>query len=82
MVNLDQESKPGIDLPAIALTETTGFARRLSRSLAGLLTLFLLALTLTPWQQNVSGVGRVIAYAPLERQQTLQAPVEGRVVHW
>jgi len=82
MANLDKESKPGIDLPAIALTETTGFARRLSRSLAGLLILFLLALTLTPWQQNVSGVGRVIAYAPLERQQTLQAPVEGRVVHW
>lgn len=75
-------SEASIALPAIALTETTGFARRLARSLAGLLTLFLLSLTLTPWQQNITGMGRVVAYAPLERQQTLQATVEGRVVKW
>lgn len=82
MAHPDTESKAGIELPAIALTETTGFARRLARSLTGILTLFLLSLTLTPWQQNITGIGRVVAYAPLERQQTLQAPVEGRVVHW
>lgn len=82
MANQDGKSASGIHLPAIALTETTGFARRLARSLAALLVLFLLALTLTPWQQNITGMGRVVAYTPLERQQTLQAPVEGRVVHW
>ena len=76
------DSEAGINLPAIALTETTGFARRLAGSLTGILTLFLLSLTLTPWQQNITGVGRVVAFAPLERQQTLQAPVEGRVVQW
>jgi membrane fusion protein, adhesin transport system len=35
-----------------------------------------------PWQQNVRGDGRVIAYAPLERQQAIEAPVPGRIVEW
>lgn len=69
-------------LPALALTETTGLARRLARSLAVLFVLLLIGLSLTPWQQNITGMGRVVAYAPLERQQTLAAPVEGRVLHW
>jgi membrane fusion protein, adhesin transport system len=40
------------------------------------------ALGFTPWQQSVRGGGRVIAYAPLERQQTLEAPIAGRIVEW
>ncbi|MFO0637446.1 MAG: HlyD family efflux transporter periplasmic adaptor subunit [Nannocystaceae bacterium] len=41
-----------------------------------------IALAVTPWQQSVRGQGRVIAYAPLERQQTLEAPIAGRIVEW
>lgn len=41
-----------------------------------------IVLALTPWQQSVRGKGRVIAYAPLERQQEIEAPIDGRVVHW
>lgn len=37
---------------------------------------------LAPWQQSATGDGRVIAFAPLERQQTIEAPVDGRVVRW
>jgi multidrug efflux pump subunit AcrA (membrane-fusion protein) len=40
------------------------------------------ALLLTPWQQNISGIGRVSAFAPLERQQAIEAPVSGRIVQW
>lgn len=50
----------------------------LSISFVGLL----LALFFAPWVQTASATGRVIAYAPVERQQTLQSPVEGRIVHW
>lgn len=32
-----------------------------------------------PWQQSVSGTGRVVAYDPLERMVTLQSPLAGRV---
>jgi multidrug resistance efflux pump len=41
-----------------------------------------LAMIFLPWQQNAQGAGRVIAYAPVERQQTVDAPVDGRVVKW
>jgi multidrug resistance efflux pump len=50
-----------------------------------LLVLFLLLLTfvaLSPWQQNLPGAGRVIALTPVERQQNVEAPVDGRVVKW
>lgn len=78
----DLNRSHSLNLPALKLTETAPLARRLARSLVGLFLLLLLFLGFTPWQQNVTGMGRVVAYAPLERQQTVQAPVEGRVVNW
>lgn len=39
-------------------------------------------LSVTPWQQSVRGGGRVIAYAPLDRQQAVEAPIDGRVADW
>lgn len=39
-------------------------------------------LLFVPWQQNFKGVGRVIAFAPLERPQPIDAPIAGRVVKW
>ncbi len=35
-----------------------------------------------PWQQTTFGMGRVVAYAPLDRQQFIEAPIEGRVANW
>lgn len=82
MARHDSGYDDGLLLPALGLTETTGFARFLARSLIGIFVLLLIALGLTPWQQNITGKGRVVAFAPIERQQTIQAPVEGRVLHW
>ena len=42
----------------------------------------LVFVALVPWQQNVAGSGVFSAYAPLDRRQTIQAPVSGRVVSW
>lgn len=39
-------------------------------------------LVVTPWQQSVRGGGRVIAYAPLDRQQVVEAPIDGLVADW
>ncbi len=39
-------------------------------------------LAFVPWQQNVVGSGRVIAFAPLDRQQSIEAPIDGRIVTW
>ncbi|AFM10927.1 biotin/lipoyl-binding protein [Turneriella parva] len=43
------------------------------------LMLFVLFL---PWQQTSYGEGRVVAFSPTDRQQTIEAPVAGRIVHW
>lgn len=69
-------------LPALQRAETPAWASLLARWLALLLLLLLFALGFTPWQQNVRGIGRVVAYAPVERQQTVGAPVEGRLQRW
>lgn len=41
-----------------------------------------MALTLLPWQQSAVGKGRVIAYAPHERQQEISAPITARIKQW
>ncbi|QDU28691.1 hypothetical protein ETAA8_37950 [Anatilimnocola aggregata] len=57
-----------------------------ARALAVLLLLALVAsifaMLLLPWQQTSRGAGRVIAYHPTERPQTVEAPVYGRVARW
>ena len=55
---------------------------RLARNLLILLGVLIVLLIVTPWQQTIPGAGRVIAFKPEDRQQTVEAPVEGRVVTW
>ena len=40
------------------------------------------ALVFVPWVQTAVGDGQVIAFTPLERQQTVDAPIKGRVTQW
>lgn len=42
----------------------------------------IILLFILPWQQTVFGSGKVVAYAPLNRQQFIEAPIDGRIVHW
>lgn len=58
------------------------FARHLARLLAIILIVSLIILIALPWQQNVKGSGRVIAFSPLERRQEIEAPIKGRIVEW
>ncbi|NBX67850.1 MAG: HlyD family efflux transporter periplasmic adaptor subunit [Proteobacteria bacterium] len=43
---------------------------------------FVSCMVLLPWQQTATGYGRVIAYAPNDRQQEINAPVDGRIQKW
>lgn len=52
------------------------------RLMLAVLGLVVVSLVLVPWQQSSAGRGRVIAFAPVDRQQTIDAPVEGRVSKW
>lgn len=70
------------ELPALRLVRSSRVARRTAKGIALLFALMAVALAFVPWQQTSIGSGRVIAYTPLERQQTIQAPLEGRIVRW
>ncbi len=75
--------EPGLNSGnALTGAETDPIAARIARSLLVLFLLLLVFLALTPWQQNVQGFGRVVAYIPGDRQQMIGAPVEGRIARW
>ncbi len=57
-------------------------AQRVARLLVFLLCLMIVAFFLAPWQQNVKGGGRVVAYSPLARRQTVEVPVSGRIIRF
>lgn len=69
-------------LPVLSLVRTPGSARTLARALGLIAALTVLALFVVPWQQTAPGTGRVVAYSPNDRQQFVEAPIEGRIVRW
>jgi len=69
-------------LPCLASVRAPGSLRTTARVLTGLLILSPVVLLLAPWQQSVSGTGKVTSISPGERQQAIDAPVDGRIVRW
>lgn len=67
---------------ALDLVKPSRGQRVLAAVVAGLTATLVVVLCVTPWQQSVPGTGRVIAYAPDERQQNIEAPIDGRVLRW
>ena len=78
-------SHPSHSLPAFAALHAIQVPRAnrvLARVLVALMIVLALALTITPWQQNIPGSGRVVAFSPEERQQNIEAPIDGRIARW
>ncbi len=69
-------------LPSMRLVRYPGAISTLALMLFMLLVVMPVALLLAPWQQNVAGQGRVSAIHPSDRQQTIDSPVDGRVLRW
>lgn len=69
-------------LPILRTMRSPNASVVLSRMIFVLLVVTVLVLTFVPWQQSIPGSGRVIAFAPIERQQFLDAPVDGRIKEW
>jgi len=68
--------------PSLLESRSPRVARVLARLFVVALVVTVLVLVFAPWQQSVVGHGRVVAYAPLERQQIIEAPIEGRISEW
>lgn len=67
------------NLPAMAMAGTVRSCRILGRVLSMLFPVVVLGLVFLPWQQNVGGVGKVIAYDPLDRRLNVESQVSGTV---
>ncbi|MDP3509467.1 MAG: biotin/lipoyl-binding protein [Candidatus Melainabacteria bacterium] len=54
--------------------------------LALVLTVFLLALAgilaFVPWQQSISGIGKIMIVSPMERPQSIEAQIPARLQSW
>lgn len=69
-------------MPCLRLVRSSRWIRRLAKWLLFLMAVATVMLAAAPWQQSVTGTGNVIAYAPNERQQPIEAPIEGKIVRW
>ncbi|MBX9687518.1 MAG: HlyD family secretion protein [Candidatus Obscuribacterales bacterium] len=58
-----------------------GFAL-LAAVLSLLIGTLVLLLLFVPWQQSVSGLGKIIIFSPMERPQNIEAQIPGRLKHW
>ncbi len=70
------------DVNVLRFVPRSRVAAVIARILVVFLTITAVVMSCAPWQQNAQGSGRVIAYAPVERQQSVEAPIAGRVTHW
>ena len=67
-------------LPAIETVKTPAGIRAVATAMTLGFVLLVIALAFMPWQQNISGAGKVTALSPIERQQSIDSPVDGRIV--
>ena len=67
---------------ALGLVRTPRFARRFAVLLLVLLLTLPLILCMMPWQQTLSGRGRLIALNPDEREQFVTSTLDGLVLRW
>lgn len=67
---------------SLDLMKTPHALRPIAIALLVLLLLVALGLYFVPWQQSVTGYGRVIIFSPMDRPQNIEAQIPGRLVRW
>lgn len=70
------------EMSAFRLVQSSKPAASIAYTLVVLFFTTIFVLVFVPWQQTTDGSGRVVAYTPLDRQQTIEAPISGRVIKW
>ncbi|MDX1947718.1 MAG: HlyD family efflux transporter periplasmic adaptor subunit [Pirellulaceae bacterium] len=80
MLALIHTSSPSFT--AMQMVRSPRLARLAANTLLVALVLAILGMFFIPWQQTTKGSGKVVAYFPTERPQTVESPIYGRVVQW
>lgn len=69
-------------MPSLQLARSSRVAQVIAKIVLFCLALAIVLAAFAPWQQSVKGSGSVVAFAPDERQQTVEAPIKGRIAQW
>ncbi len=56
--------------------------QKIAKTIGVVMTVIILVLAVTPWQQFALGHGKVIAFSPTERLHMVNAPLNGRIQKW
>lgn len=69
-------------LKSYSLTTEKDYSNKLIPILLSIVMVIILCLIFIPWQQSVIGIGKVIIFSPMERPQTIESQIPGRIVKW
>lgn len=73
---------PVVELPSLAKAGKRRVTRSFGRFMLCLLLITPFVLAFAPWQQNLAGQGRVIAFDPIDRPMQIQARTDGVILTW
>jgi multidrug efflux pump subunit AcrA (membrane-fusion protein) len=69
-------------MSSVTQVNTPRAVHAVARRIGWIIVLIFVALAFAPWVQTVPGTGQVVASAPLERTQPIEAPIKGRLLEW
>jgi multidrug efflux pump subunit AcrA (membrane-fusion protein) len=78
----DDGERDSAALRSLAMVPARPWARRVLLAFFGLVAVVAACLIFVPWQQNVTGAGRVIPYDAMSRPQSIAAQIPGRIAEW
>ena len=70
------------EITSLKMMETRRGLRSVAVASLILILILSLCLVYVPWQQSVTGYGRVIVFSPMERPQSIEAQIQGRIRRW
>ncbi|TAE21162.1 MAG: HlyD family efflux transporter periplasmic adaptor subunit [Candidatus Kapaibacterium sp.] len=70
------------EIRSLSMAQTPRWLRSTSLVIVGLVLLLAAFLVFVPWQQNITGSGKITSFVPGVRPQTIDAPITARIVKW
>ncbi|MCS6807946.1 MAG: biotin/lipoyl-binding protein [Bacteroidota bacterium] len=70
------------EIHSLRRATTPKWLQKTSLVILAILGVLILFLIFVPWQQNITGSGRVTSFVPGVRPQTIDAQITGRIVRW
>lgn len=82
MVAEPREQKPLPRFRALQMVKTPVVFTLTVTCLILIMVAAVVASMFLPWRQSVTGTGKIIVFSPMDRPQTIEAQIPGRIVNW